>query len=96
MRPFARVWVHGQHLLADGVKMAKSTGNAYTLSDLERLEFEPLAFRYLCLTAHYRSRLNFTFTSLRAAQTGLHRLRSHIARLGPLADSGTPDEQTSR
>jgi cysteinyl-tRNA synthetase len=94
LRPFARVWVHGQHLLADGVKMAKSTGNAYTLSDLERLEFEPLAFRYLCLTAHYRTRLNFTFTSLRAAQTGLHRLRSHIARLGLPAETGAPDQQT--
>jgi hypothetical protein len=62
--------------------MAKSTGNAYTLSDLLALNFEPLAFRYLCLTAHYRARLNFTFTSLRAAQTGLHRLRRHVYRWG--------------
>ena len=45
VRPFARTWLHGQHLLADGVKMAKSTGNAYTLSELQALEFEPLAFR---------------------------------------------------
>jgi cysteinyl-tRNA synthetase len=81
--PFARVWLHGQHLLADGLKMAKSTGNAYTLENLVALNFEPLAFRYLCLTAHYRARLNFTFTSLRAAQTGLHRLRRHVARWGP-------------
>jgi cysteinyl-tRNA synthetase len=82
VRPFARIWLHGQHLLADGLKMAKSTGNAYTLSELVALNFEPLAFRYLCLTAHYRARLNFTFTSLRAAQTGLHRLRWHVARWG--------------
>jgi cysteinyl-tRNA synthetase len=82
VRPFARVWLHGQHLLADGLKMAKSTGNAYTLDDLLALNFEPLAFRYLCLTAHYRARLNFTFSSLRAAQTGLHRLRRHVARWG--------------
>jgi cysteinyl-tRNA synthetase len=82
VRPFARVWLHGQHLLADGLKMAKSTGNAYTLGDLLELNFEPLAFRYLCLTAHYRARLNFTFTSLRAAQTGLHRLRRHVLRWG--------------
>ena len=86
--PFARVWLHGQHLLADGLKMAKSTGNAYTLDDLLALNFEPLAFRYLCLTAHYRARLNFTFTSLRAAQTGLHRLRRHAAQWGsPAADA---------
>ncbi|HEV7666326.1 MAG TPA: cysteine--tRNA ligase, partial [Chloroflexota bacterium] len=85
--PFARVWLHGQHLLADGLKMAKSTGNAHTLSDLLELEFEPLAFRYLCLTAHYRARLNFTFTSLRAAQTGLHRLRGHVARWAAAASA---------
>ena len=86
VQPFARHWLHGQHLLADGLKMAKSTGNAYTLSDLLALDFEPLAFRYLCLTAHYRARLNFTFTSLRAAQTGLHRLRRHVMSWGPPAD----------
>ncbi len=85
LSPFARIWLHGQHLLADGLKMAKSTGNAYTLSDLLGLEFEPLAFRYLCLTAHYRARLNFTFTSLRAAQSGLKRLRQHMVHWGPPA-----------
>src|SRR5215471_12587974 len=85
VRPFARVWLHGQHLLADGVKMAKSTGTAYTVGDLQALDFEPLAFRYLCLTAHYRSRLNFTFTSLRAAQRGLRRLRAHVFRWGSAA-----------
>lgn len=91
VRPFARVWLHGQHLLADGLKMAKSTGNAYTLDDLLALNFEPLAFRYLCLTAHYRARLNFTFTSLRAAQTGLHRLRRHVADWGSPATDQAAD-----
>jgi cysteinyl-tRNA synthetase len=94
--PFARAWVHGQHLLADGLKMAKSTGNAYTLGDLLDLEFEPLAFRYLCLTAHYRARLNFTFTSLRAAQTGLHRLRRQVMRWGEPADELSADALACR
>ena len=70
-----RCWVHGQHLLVDGVKMAKSTGNVYTIADLEGRGFDPLAFRYLCATAHYRARLNFTWSALRAAQVGLKRLR---------------------
>ena len=96
LRPFARVWLHGQHLLADGLKMAKSTGNAYTLTDLLRLEFEPIAFRYLCLTTHYRARLNFTFTSLRAAQSGLRRLRLHVARWGPPAPSLSPEAEACR
>jgi cysteinyl-tRNA synthetase len=68
-------WVHGQHLLVDGLKMAKSTGNVYTLPDLMARGFDPLAFRYLCTTVHYRHRLNFTFDSLRAAQAGLNHLR---------------------
>ncbi len=73
-----RCWMHGQHLLVDGVKMAKSTGNVYTISDLERRGFEPLAFRFLCATAHYPARLNFTWASLAAAQIGLRRLRLNL------------------
>ncbi|MEO6196497.1 MAG: cysteine--tRNA ligase, partial [Dehalococcoidia bacterium] len=42
-----QTWVHGQHLLVDGLKMAKSTGNQYLLSDIEARGFDPLAFRYL-------------------------------------------------
>jgi cysteinyl-tRNA synthetase len=75
-RQHVRRWVHGQHLLVDGVKMAKSTGNVYLVSDLERRGFDPLAFRYLCANAHYGTRLNFTPASLRAAQRGLNRLRA--------------------
>ena len=71
-----RRWVHGQHLLVDGVKMAKSTGNVYLIADLQRRGFDPLAFRYLCANAHYGTRLNFTPSSLRAAQRGLNRLRA--------------------
>jgi cysteinyl-tRNA synthetase len=73
--PVVGYWMHGQHLLVDGLKMAKSTGNVYTLPDLQSRGFEPLAFRYLCATVHYRHRMNFTFQSLRAAAIGLHRLR---------------------
>ncbi len=80
-KPFARHWIHAQHLLADGLKMAKSTGNVYTLSDLQARGFDPLDFRYLCLTVHYRTRLNFTFMSLRAARRGLDHLRERIWRL---------------
>lgn len=76
--PHVKTWVHGQHLLVDGLKMAKSTGNVYLVADLERRGFDPLAFRYLCANAHFRTRLNFTPASLRAAQRGLNRLRAAI------------------
>ena len=76
------LWVHGQHLLADGVKMAKSAGNSFILADvLQGQGIDPLAFRYLCLTVRYKTRLNFTFGSLKAAQRGLLRLRNRAWRL---------------
>ena len=82
------VWTHGQHLLADGVKMAKSAGNSFILADVEGQDIDPLAFRYLCLTARYRTRLNFTFTALKAAQRALHRLRNRVWGWSMLPENG--------
>jgi len=79
--PFVNYWVHAQHLLADGLKMAKSTGNAYTLTEVEALGYDPMALRYFYTTALYSSRINFTFTALRSAQTALERLRGVAVRL---------------
>ena len=92
---FVNYWLHAQHLLADGQKMAKSTGNAYTRADVVARGFEPLALRYLFATVHYRSRLNFTFSALRAAQVALDRLRGQALRLAtddrrPTTDDGRP------
>ncbi len=92
-KPFVRYWVHGQHLLADGVKMAKSAGNEFILDDLEQRGFDPLSFRYLCLTVRYRHRMNFTFSALRAAERALTSLRNRVVEwqnLPPL--SSLPQE----
>src|SRR6266705_6822282 len=82
---FVNYWMHAQHLLADGQKMAKSTGNAYTRSEIEARGFDPMALRYFYTTALYRSRLNFTFRALQAAQTSLERLRGLAYQLFLLA-----------
>lgn len=79
-------WVHAQHLLADGQKMAKSTGNAYTCSEIEVRGYDPMALRYFYTTALYRSRLNFTFRALQASQTSLERLRGLAYQLLLQAD----------
>ncbi len=92
-RQLARVWVHTQHLLCDGLKMAKSTGNAYTLDDVVRRGFDPIALRYLFSMVHYRSRINFTFSSLRAAQRGLNRLRHAVYGLQDADDSSVLVDQ---
>ena len=59
-KKFVNFWIHGEHLLVDGKKMAKSLDNFYNLEFLEKKGFNPLAFRYLILISHYRSKLNFT------------------------------------
>ena len=75
---FVNYWLHAGFLLVDGKKMARREGNVYTVSDIVEKGFNPLAFRYLCLTAHYRSRLNFTWKSLEAAATALNNLYREV------------------
>ena len=74
-RRLANFWMHGYFLLANDAKMAKSAGEFLRLASLDERGIDPLAYRYLCLTAHYRSQMNFTWEALDAAQTGLARLR---------------------
>jgi cysteinyl-tRNA synthetase len=72
------IWMHGEFLTMDDAKMAKSAGNTIRVADLPDLGYEPLAFRYLALTAHYRSKLDFTADAMHAAASGLARLRRAV------------------
>ena len=76
--PHVNYWVHAQHLLADGAKMAKSSGNVFLLDDLVSRGIDPLSFRYLCMTVRYRHRMNFTFNSLKASEKALSNLRNRV------------------
>jgi cysteinyl-tRNA synthetase len=78
--PLANTWMHGEFLLINEGRMGKSQGNAFTLETLKEKGFSPLDYRYLCLTAHYRSQLNFTWESLEAAKAGLQRLRNFVSK----------------
>jgi len=71
-------WVHGEHLLVNNQKMAKSLNNFYTLRDIKNKHFNPVAFRYLVLTSHYRSKLNFSWQALEAAQNALNNLTNDL------------------
>jgi cysteinyl-tRNA synthetase len=75
----ANYWLHGEFLLLDNGKMAKSEGNFLTLTAVVDKGYNPLAYRYLALTSHYRSKLNFTWDSLTAAQNALNNLYSEIS-----------------
>src|SRR5206468_1495372 len=81
------IWLHGEFLTLDDAKMAKSAGNIIRVTDLPEKGFEPLDFRYLALTAHYRSKLDFTQSAMQAAASGLRRLRRAAA---VEADAGAP------
>ncbi|MBI4225226.1 MAG: cysteine--tRNA ligase [Candidatus Sungbacteria bacterium] len=82
-KPFARFFIEGEHLLINGQKMSKSLGNFFTLRDIEAKGIDPLAFRYLMFTAHYRAKLNFTWESLAAAEQSLERLRDFVRNIPP-------------
>jgi cysteinyl-tRNA synthetase len=74
-----QLWVHGGHLLAEGQKMAKSTGNVWTIRDVEARGYDPLAFRFLCLQTRYRSMMDFRWDALEAADRTLTRIRQRMA-----------------
>ena len=80
-KPFAKYWLHGAWLLFKGEKVSKSKGGLYTLSELEEKGFEPLAFRYLTLTTHYRKPLNFSLEKLKKSKEAYQRLKNIISKL---------------
>ncbi len=98
-RPFARYWLHAEHLVVEGEKMAKSKGNFFTLRDLLGRGHDPLAIRYLLLSVPYRQKLNFTFDGLHAAQQAVERIANTLRRLRttpPAADgAGDLEPQTA-
>jgi len=76
-----RFWLHNEFVLINNQKMSKSLNNFYTMRDIINKGFDPLALRYLLLTSHYRSKLNFTWESLQSAQNSLNTLRENIILL---------------
>jgi cysteinyl-tRNA synthetase len=80
-RPFAKLWLHAEHLIIDGEKMSKSLGNFFTLRDLFTKGQKPSTIRYLLLSVPYRRQLNFTADSVKQAENSVERLRNFLARL---------------
>ena len=80
-KPFARYWLHSEHLHIESQKMSKSLGNFFMLRDLLNEGHHPEAIRYLLASVPYRKKLNFTFEGLRAAARTIERLRDFELRL---------------
>jgi cysteinyl-tRNA synthetase len=92
----ANFWMHGYFLLANDAKMAKSAGEFLRIAALVERGYDPLAFRYLCLTGHYRTQLNFTWEALDAAATGLARMRAAFHALPRDAAATIPPDLLER
>lgn len=71
--PAANIWMHAEFMMVDGGKMSKSLKNTYTIADLREKGYDPLAFRFMCLNAHYRSKLNFTWEGMESSQVAYDR-----------------------
>jgi cysteinyl-tRNA synthetase len=80
-KPFARFWLHSEHLVLSGEVMSKSLGNFMTLRDLVGQGYHPEAVRFLLASVPYRKKLNFTMDSLRSAEQAVERLRNFKLRL---------------
>jgi cysteinyl-tRNA synthetase len=85
----ANFWMHGYFLITNDAKMSKSSGEFLRVQLLIDKGYDPMAYRYLCLSAHYRSQLNFSWEALDAAQTGLLRLHTAVHALG---EPSKPDD----
>lgn len=78
---FVQYWLHNEHLLVDGKKMAKSEGTSYTRSDIISHGYDAVTLRYFFLQAHYRSKQNFTWEALEASSRALKDLRDKVSGL---------------
>ena len=74
-------WVHGEHLNDRAGKMSKSNGEFLTISLLEKLGYNPLAYRYLCLNSYYHNTLTFTYEILDGAANEYNKLKSRVENI---------------
>ena len=91
-KPWVNYWCHGEFLLNDRGKMSKSDGGFLTLSVLKDRGYDPLDYRYFCLTGHYRSQLKFSFESLDQARSARETL---VRRVAQFKASGEAAQQLS-
>jgi cysteinyl-tRNA synthetase len=78
---FVNYWMHNEHLLVEGQKMAKSLGNFFTLRDLLGKGYSPKGIRYLLLSGHYRAKLNFTADAMKSAEETVKGLENFVAEM---------------
>jgi cysteinyl-tRNA synthetase len=86
------LWVHGEHLLFEGRKMSKSSGNVVLVEDLLSKEIDPLALRLCFLENRYRSQMDLTWNSLQAADETLSRWRTKMSQWSTSNEAASDQE----
>ena len=86
------LWVHGEHLLFEGRKMSKSSGNVVLVEDLLSKGIDPLALRLCFLENRYRSQMDLTWNSLQAADETLKRWRTKMSKWGTSSEATSDQE----
>jgi len=90
-RPFVNTWLHSEFLMVDGGKMSKSLGNFYCISDLIEKGFTPEEIRYIMLSGHYRTKINFTLDKQHEAKASIQRIQSLKDRLQDLNENDSDE-----
>ncbi len=93
---YVNYWVHGEFLILRSGKMSKSGGTFVTLDVLKEKGYEPLAYRYLCLGAHYRTQLEFSYESLDSATKSLKNLRALARQIRAQAPAAPQETEKSK
>ncbi len=92
---FVRYWMHCEHLLVNNKKMSKSLGNIITMRHLVEKGCKPVSLRYVFVSSHYRSKLNFTWESIKDASHALERLNRFVEKLRDYESSAKDNEEIS-
>ncbi len=80
-KPWVKYWMHGEFLVLEKEKMAKSGGNFITMQTLVEKGYDPLVYRYFCFTAHYRSQLKFSWEAMDGAKSSFESLKKKVIEL---------------
>ena len=95
-KKWVNYWLHGEFLVMNKAKMAKSAGNFLTLSTLGEKGYAPLDYRYFCLGGHYRSQLQFSWESLDSAKTARNNLVEKVRSWMQSGEKTTLDSISSK
>tara|TARA_Y100000310_G_C20677743_1_gene814075 strand:+ start:685 stop:2043 length:1359 start_codon:yes stop_codon:yes gene_type:complete len=80
-KKFVNYWLHGGFLTSKGEKISKSKGGLYTVTELEKLGFKPLVYRYFVFSAHYKSQLSFSLENLKNSKNSYERLKNIVTEI---------------